>query len=150
MKKILFILAFLISSCGYQPIYINNNVKNFEFNKIIYKGENNINKKITKSLNLKEIKSNLLLDELILESSFKVEETSKNKKGQVKTYRSSIFVNLSINKNDKIIKNKIFLGEFLYNNRDNKFELVQYQANIKEDLIDRVIEDIILFLNLKW
>ena len=149
MKKILFILAFLISSCGYQPIYINNNVKNFEFNKIIYKGENNINKKITKSLNLKEIKSNLLLDELILESSFKVEETSKNKKGQVKTYRSSIFVNLSINKNDKIIKNKIFLGEFLYNNRDNKFELVQYQANIKEDLIDRVIEDIILFLNLK-
>ena len=149
MKKFLFIIIFLISSCGYQPIYINKNLKNFEFSKIITEGENDINKKIINSISLKEDRTNVLLNEILLKSSFKVEETSKNKKGQVNSYRSSIFINLSINKNGEIIKNKDFLGEFTYNNKDNKFELVQHQADIKEDLINQAIEDIVLYLNLQ-
>jgi len=149
MKKFLVIIIFLISSCGYQPIYINKNLKNFEFSKIITEGENDINKKIINSISLKEDRTNVLLNEILLKSSFKVEETSKNKKGQVNSYRSSIFINLSINKNGEIIKNKDFLGEFTYNNKDNKFELVQHQADIKEDLINQAIEDIVLYLNLQ-
>ena len=149
MKKFLIIIIFLISSCGYQPIYINKNLKNFEFSKIITEGENDINKKIINSISLKEDRTNVLLNEILLKSSFKVEETSKNKKGQVNSYRSSIFINLSINKNGEIIKNKDFLGEFTYNNKDNKFELVQHQADIKEDLINQAIEDIVLYLNLQ-
>ena len=149
MKKFLVVIIFLISSCGYQPIYINKNLKNFEFSKIITEGENDINKKIINSISLKEDRTNVLLNEILLKSSFKVEETSKNKKGQVNSYRSSIFINLSINKNGEIIKNKDFLGEFTYNNKDNKFELVQHQADIKEDLINQAIEDIVLYLNLQ-
>ncbi len=149
MKKFLVIIIFLISSCGYQPIYINKNLKNFEFSKIITEGENDINKKIINSISLKEDRTNVLLNEILLKSSFKVEETSKNKKGQVNSYRSSIFINLSINKDGEIIKNKDFLGEFTYNNKDNKFELVQHQADIKEDLINQAIEDIVLYLNLQ-
>ncbi len=149
MKKFLVIIIFLISSCGYQPIYINKNLKNFEFSKIITEGENDINKKIINSVSLKEDRTNILLNEILLKSSFKVEETSKNKKGQVNSYRSSIFINLSINKNGEIIKNKDFLGEFSYNNKDNKFELVEHQADIKEDLINQAIEDIVLYLNLQ-
>ena len=149
MKKFLVIIIFLISSCGYQPIYINKNLKNFEFSKIITEGENDINKKIINSISLKEDRTNVLLNEILLKSSFKVEETSKNKKGQVNSYRSSIFINLSINKDGEIIKNKDFLGEFTYNNKDNKFELVEHQADIKEDLINQAIEDIVLYLNLQ-
>jgi len=149
MKKFLFILIFLTSSCGYQPIYINNNLQNFEFNKITTEGEKDINKKIVNSISLKENNLNNLLNELYVKSSFQVDETSKNKKGQVKTYRSSISVNLSINKDGKVIKNKNFFGEFAYNTKDNKFELVEHQADIKEDLINQVIESIILYLNLQ-
>ena len=149
MKKFLFTFIFFISSCGYQPIYINNNLKNFEFNKIITEGESDINRKIIKSVLFKENRSNALLNQLLLKSSFKVEETSKNKKGQVNSYRSSIIINLSINKDNEVIKNKSFLGEFTYNNKENKFELVEYQAGIKEDLINQVIEEIILYLNLQ-
>ena len=149
MKKFLFAFIFFISSCGYQPIYINNNLKNFEFNKIITEGESDINRKIIKSVLFKENRSNALLNQLLLKSSFKVEETSKNKKGQVNSYRSSIIINLSINKDSKVIKNKSFLGEFTYNNKENKFELVEYQADVKEDLINQVIEEIILYLNLQ-
>ncbi len=149
MKKFLVVIIFLISSCGYQPIYINNNLKNFEFSKIVTEGEKDVNKKIINSVSLKENSSNILLNEILLKSSFKVEETSKNKKGQVNSYRSSIFVSLSINKNDKTIKTKNFSGEFTYNNKDNKFELVEHQSDIKDDLINQVVEDIILFLNLQ-
>ena len=149
MKKFLVVIIFLISSCGYQPIYINNNLKNFEFSKIVTEGEKDVNKKIINSVSLKENSSNILLNEILLKSSFKVEETSKNKKGQVNSYRSSIFVSLSINKNDKTIKTKDFSGEFTYNNKDNKFELVEHQSDIKDDLINQVVEDIILFLNLQ-
>ena len=149
MKKFLFAFIFFISSCGYQPIYINNNLKNFEFNKIITEGESDINRKIIKSVLFKENRTNALLNQLLLKSSFKVEDTSKNKKGQVNSYRSSIIINLSINKDNEVIKNKSFLGEFTYNNKENKFELVEYQAGIKEDLINQVIEEIILYLNLQ-
>ena len=115
MKRFLFILIFLISSCGYQPIYLNNNLKNFEFNKIIAEGEKEINRNIINSLSLKENRNDKQLNELLIKSSFRVEETSKNKKGQEKSYRSSILVNLTVNKNKNIIKSKSFSEEFVYN-----------------------------------
>lgn len=148
MKKIIFILIFLITSCGYKPIFSNNNLKNFEYSKINYEGDKDINRNIESTISLKENKANKMLNELLIRSSFEVKETSKNKKGQVNSYSSRIFVNLTIKKNEKIIKNKIFIEEFFYNNKDNKFELVDYQADIKTDLINKIVEDIIVFLNL--
>ena len=106
------------------------------------------NRNIINAISLKEDKVNKSLNELSIESTYKVEETSKNKKGQINSYRSSIYVSLTIKKDQNIIKNKSFSKEFVYNNKDNKFELVEYQADIKIDLINKIIEDIILFLNL--
>ena len=94
---------------------------------------------------MKEDKTNPVLNELLLVSSFKVNETSKDKKGQIKSYKSKIVVNLTIKNNKNIIKYKTFSEEFTYNNKDNKFELVEYQENIKENLINKIIEDTILF-----
>lgn len=148
MKKYLFIIILFVSGCGYQSIYSNNKTQNFEFYKITTEGENYINRKIVNSISLKEDKTNPVLNELLLVSSFKVNETSKDKKGQIKSYRSKIVVNLTIKNNKNIIKYKTLSEEFTYNNKDNKFELVEYQENIKEDLINKIIEDTILFLNL--
>ena len=149
MKKILVILIFIFSSCGYQPIYIKNNLKNVEFYKINLEGENKINTQIINSLSIKENSSNKYLSELSLISSYKIEEISKNSKGQTQSYRSSIVVNMSIIKNKELKKSKIFSGEFTYNKKDNKFELIEYQENIKNELINSVIEDMILFLNIE-
>ncbi len=149
MKKILVILIFIFSSCGYQPIYIKNNLKNVEFYKINLEGENKINTQIINSLSIKENSTNKDLSELSLISSYKIEEISKNSKGQTQSYRSSIVVNMSIIKNKELKKSKIFSGEFTYNKKDNKFELIEYQENIKNELINSVIEDMILFLNIE-
>ena len=150
MKKLLFIIIIFITSCGYQPIYLKNDLKNIEFYKINTEGESEVNSQILNSLSLKENTSNKKLAELTLSSFFKVEEISKNSKGQTETYRSSISVVLKIIKNKNKLKNKIFSDEFTYNKKDNRFELIEYQANIKNQLVNGIIEDLILFLNIEW
>ena len=148
MKKIFIILLFFISSCDYQPIYVNNNSKNLEFSEIIFEGDNRINRQIINSLSFKENKNNNSLNKLLLKTTFVVEETSKNSKGQIESYRTSILVNLTISKNKKILKKKDFFEDFTYNNKENKFELVEYQDSVKNNIINKIIEEIILYINL--
>ena len=148
MKKILLIFIFLLSQCGYQPIFVNKNLNNMEFYKITHNGDVEINRKILGSLSFKENKLKDTLDSLLINSSFEIIETSKNSKGQVESYKSKIFLNLIISNKKRIITNKNFVKEFSYNVKKNKFELVRYQNGIKDNLIDKIIEDIILYISL--
>ena len=149
IKKIFILFILLVTSCGYQPIYVNNNLENLIFNKINLKGDDQINRKIINSVSLKENPLNEELNELTLSSNFNIFETSKDSKGQTETYRSIINIEIKITKNNQIKKKKIFSNETSYNRKDNKFELTQYQSNIRNNLINKTIEDIILFLNIK-
>jgi hypothetical protein len=149
MKKTFFILLFFISSCGYQPIYINKSLKNYEFKKINLDGDSYINKKIINILSIKENDENDE-NELFISSSYGIEEVSKNSKGQVELYKSTIIVNLEIkNTQNQSIKNRNFTEEFTYNNKQNKFDLTEYQSSIKNNLINEIISDTIIFLNLE-
>ena len=149
MKKILLIFVFLLTNCNYQPIYINKSLNNVEFSKITINGDTDINRKIINSLSFKENEFDDTLNNLLIKSSYKIQETSKNSKGQVESFRSQIIVNLIINNKKKTILNKNFLKDFSYANKENKFELVQYQNEVKNNLINKIIEDIILFINLQ-
>ena len=148
MKKTFFILLFSISSCGYQPIYINKPSEIYEFKKIVFGGDNYINNKIINILSIKEnneIDNNNILH---IVSTFDTEEVSKNSKGQVELYKSTINVNLQIKDiNNQIIQKRNFAKEFRYNNKQNKFNLAQYQSSIKDDLINKIVSDTIIFLN---
>ena len=148
MKKFLLIFIFLLSECGFQPVYLNKNLKEIEFNKIILEGNIDINRKIVGSLSFKENKLNNTLNNLLIKSSYKITETSKNSKGQVESYKSQINLNLIVKDGKEIINSKNFFKEFSYNNKDNKFELVRYQNEVKDNLIYKIIEDIILYLNI--
>ena len=148
MRKIFFILLFL-TSCGYQPIYVNKNLESIEFREINLIGEKDINKKIINSLSVKENKENDNLNTLLISSSSLIEETVKNKEGQVKSFKTIVSVNLEIkNIKNNITQRKKFLKEFTYTNKQNKFELVEYQNTVKNDLVDKIISEIILYLNL--
>ena len=149
MKKILLIFIFFLTSCNYQPIYVNKNLNNIEFSKIIIEGEKDINRKIINSLSLKENEFDDTLNNLLIESLYEIQETSKNSKGQVQSYRSIIEVNLIIKNKKELVLKKNFLKDFSYANKDKKSELIQYQNDIKNNLINKIIEDIILFINLQ-
>ena len=148
MKKTFFILLFFISSCGYQPIYINKSSEIYEFKEIILNGDSYVNNKI---INILSIKENNEIDNkniLHITSSFNTDEISKNSKGQVELYKSTINVNLQIkNINNQVIQKRNFAKEFTYNNKQNKFDLAQYQSSIKDDLINKIVSDTIIFLN---
>ncbi len=136
----------LTVSCGYKPIYSKNDQLILEFSKIITDGNNKINNQIISNIDLKEnLSSNT---EFILTTSYNIEETSKNSKGQVETYRSIINSQLIIKKEKEVLKSKNFINEFSYNNKDNKYELTKYQNEIKNNLINELSEEIILFLKL--
>ena len=148
MKKTFFILLFFISSCGYQTIYINKSSKIYEFNKVIFDGDNYINKKI---INILSIEENNEIDNkniLHISSSYNSEEISKNSKGQVELYKSTINVNLQIkNINNQVIQKRNFAKDFTYNNKENKFDLDQYKKSNQDNLINKIISDIIIFLD---
>ena len=148
MRNIFILIVLFTYSCGYQPIYLNKNIKNYEFSKIYLEGNKKINKKIIDTVLLKENKLDKNLNELLLKSNLTTIETSKDQKGKVLTYRSIVNIDLTIKKNEKIIKNKIFTKDVSYNNKENKFELVEYQDRLIINLINRSIEEIVLYLNL--
>ena len=149
MKKILLLIILFTSACGYNPIYLNKNLDNFKFLTVTLNGDKEINRKIVSALSIKEDKSNLNNENLILDSSFKIEETSKNSKGQVTSYRSTITVKFTIKENNEIKNNKEFRDSFAYGNRENKFDLVTYQNEVKNNITNKIIEEIIFYMNLE-
>jgi hypothetical protein len=148
MKKFLLIFIFLLTECGYQPIFLNKNLSETEFYKITFEGDVEINRKIIESLSFKENKIKNTLNNLLVKSSLEIIETSKNSSGKVESYKSKIIFNLVIINQKEEITNKNFVKEFSYNTKDNKFELVKYQSEVKDILINKIIEDIILFMNI--
>jgi len=146
MKIISIVLIIFLTSCGYSPIYLNNNLENFEYKEILSKGNEDINKKIISALNIKKDNNNKY--KFQISSSFKIDELSKNSKGQIELYKSTLSVSIKVKDSKNVdIKSKNYHKEFTYSNRDNKFELVEYQNSIQKNLLEIIIGEINLFLN---
>jgi hypothetical protein len=149
MIKRLFLVFFIsLSACGYQPLYTNNISEN-KFSEIVLNGDMEISERIRNSSLILEDKSNKNLDKLTINTDYKIEETSKNSQGQIESYKSILNINLLISTKDKIKDNINFTKNFDYQNKSNKFELKNYQNDIKNNLINEVVKEIIIFLNSK-
>tara|TARA_S200000501_G_scaffold365297_1_gene398561 strand:- start:927 stop:1379 length:453 start_codon:yes stop_codon:yes gene_type:complete len=148
-KKIsIFLLLLFISSCGYQPLYIGKKGNKFEFKKITLEGDKDINRRIISSLQFEEKKDSSLNKSIVIQSKKNIDETSKDSKGRVASFRTTVQLNISIIENNKITINKTFLKDFSYNTKDNKFDLSEYQREVENNLVNKIIEDLILFMNL--
>ena len=142
---LLLIICIFFNSCGYSPIY--KSIKEFNYSKIIYKGDKKLNRQISSALSLKEDKNNNGLNKLTLETNKKILVTSKNSKGQIQSYRMVIYLNLIIENSEKKIQQKTFVKDFSYNTKNNKFELSEYENQIENNLIQDIIEEINIYLN---
>ena len=45
-------------------------------------------------------------------------------------------------------KQKSFIQNFNYNNIENKIDLSSYQDDVEDNLVNKIVEDLILFINL--
>ena len=149
MKKILILIIFLTAACGYQPMYISKNTENYTFKEITLTGNDKINKKIVSALNLKKDSTGVNKNEAYIDSDINIFVTSKNSKGQITSYRTTITLNFKIKDNNEITKNKKFLKDFSYNNKENKFKLNQYQKGIEKSLTKKIIEEMVIYLDLQ-
>ena len=149
MRKIFILFLLIITSCGYQPVYkidqINDTLK---IKEIKLSGDKTLSEKISKGLSVEIVKSNASLNKLDINSQKNVTETSKNSKGQVTSYKTTISTIISIiDGEDNIVRKKNVSKQFSYNVLTNKFKLKEYQEEIENNLINQIIRDINIFLN---
>ena len=147
MKKIFLISIILfLNGCGYTPLYSSkdSNYKVISLNK-------NVNNSLTNYVqNSIEVISNEDAEKS-LNISFEYNENIsvilKNSKGDPTKNRLNIVIDLSlIDSNDNLITSKQFSESFEYNIDDNKFNLKQYEKNIKFNLIEDITQQILVFL----
>lgn len=147
MKKILLILFFIVTACGYEPLYkTKNEINKINISDIEIIGNITLGKKILSKLPVKILKDKSL-NKLILNSNKNITETSKNSQGQVVSYRTALIVQLSLLDNkDNLIKERTISKNFSYNTQENKFKLKEYQIEVENNLINKIIEDINIYL----
>jgi len=137
-----FIICLFLVSCGFQSIYVSDK-SDFSFNKSNALGEIKISKDIIS--NLSGLKKDDGKYELIIETAFKKEITSKNKKGDPEVFDMSIDVNVTLKKDNDILRNR-FREKLSYNNLKSKFELKQHENNLKSNLVQEITQDILIYL----
>tara|TARA_S200000501_G_C20838372_1_gene750433 strand:+ start:1057 stop:1512 length:456 start_codon:yes stop_codon:yes gene_type:complete len=149
MKKIVILMLFVITSCGYQPLYkANKGVSDLKIQNVELLGDVKISKEILSSLPIVLVNNDKTLNSLNIDSDVRIIEVSKNSKGQVTSYRTTLTVKLKVlDSKNNIIDEKISQREFSYNTDQNKFKLKEYQSKIQKNLIKSIIEDIIIYLN---
>ena len=148
MKKLFILILFFVTSCGYQPLYVDKSSSDLIFNKIELIGDKEINRRIMSFISLKEDKNEEKLNQLVLKSNEDITETSKDSKGRVATLKTTVEIKLVILNGNQIIKERVFNENFSYNNKNNKFDLEKYQGEVKNNLVDKIIEQMSIYLSL--
>lgn len=142
-KKNLLLVGFLIilfsQGCGFKPVYSSKNLS-FSIGKIQH-DNNKLNFQISRSL--KSLSNENADNDIDLELISKKEKKiiSKNKSGDPEIFELKIIINIKIQE-----KQKTFVTKQNYNNKENKFELNEYEIEIEKQLINEIIDDILLYL----
>ena len=144
MKKILIIIfiSLLLNSCGYKSILVNE-ASNFSIKEFKILNEEKTSKYIAK--NLQEYKKIDGIHSVTIESSYTRDISSKNKKGNPETFSMQLVVNISISSEDKILKNS-FKEVVNYNNKESKFKLKTFEENLKNNLLEKILQDIKIYM----
>ena len=145
-NKILIFFFIFIFGCGYQPIFSDKNIK-FSIGQIDVNGNDKLNRALLKNLeNYKKTSKGTKLYDLIITIEYKRFISSKDTKGNPKTFRMEITNELKVLNNNELMIAKIFKKTQNYDNKSSKFELKQYEENTTKNLIEKISEDIITFL----
>ena len=149
MKKLIYIVIalFVLNNCGYTPIYSSKN--NNLYIDISQKNRSKLNSKIENNIKKFSNENNENIIQLEISSNKKINIISKDKKGDPSRFSMIISLTINIlNKNNyEINKTKSFTEKFDYNNNSNKFSLKQYEKDIEDNLINKIVERSIIYLS---
>ena len=139
------ILIFFLSGCGYTPIYTSKD-SNFAIYQLNTTGNDKLNRIISGKLrDYKNTNANKQLN-LTINTKSNREVSSKDYKGNPKTYRINLKSNIVIIDSKGNKKNKIFVKSKDYNNKNNKSELKKLENETSKILAEKIAEEIIVYL----
>ena len=150
LKKSLIIVIFLLTaSCGYESIYSKKNIVNYNFSisSINFEGDRDINLKIKQKFNNYILKKRDKEFKLNIRSVSKKIILAKDLSGDPTSFKSitttyiDVFVNNNFNNNFKIKKS------VKYENRSNKFELKNFEKELKFNLAETIADELIFKLS---
>jgi len=148
-KKIILLLLFLLSSCGYEATYSKKNSTNYDFtvSDLSFVGDRVVNLKIKEKL--KNYAQDKKEKDFILKISSTSEKVilSKNTASDATSFKNSISISVEVLMNNKFKSNFVILESFNYNNISNKFNLKQYEKNIKNNLAEAASDKLIFKLS---
>ena len=139
-----------LSGCGYTPLYSSK-----DSNYKVISLKSNVNSSLTNYIqNSIDVLSNENAEKKLNINFDYIEEISiilKDAKGNPSKNRLKVIIDLSIfDVKNNLIASRKFSENFEYNIDDNKFNLKQYEKNIKINLIEDITQQILEFLaNLK-
>ncbi len=140
-----FIFLFFLSGCGYSTVFKSKDY-NFSVNQLATTGDVNLNRIISQKLSIyKDTSSNKQLT-LTINTSLQKEVSSKDTKGNPKTYRLIVKSNILIKSLEGQEKNKLFLRSVDYNNKNNKFDLKKFENEISKSLAGKIADELITYL----
>jgi hypothetical protein len=150
LKKSFIVVFFLLTtSCGYESIYSKKNSINYNFSisTINFEGDRDINLKIKQKFN------NYILNKKDKEFRLNIKSISekvilaKNLSGDPTSFKNTTttYVNVFLENN---LKNTFKIKKSVkYNNRSNKFELKNFEKELKINLAETIADELIFKLS---
>ena len=134
-KKILYIsLIFILTNCGFTPIYLKNTNVNFSIEQVTYEGDRDLNNFLKTNLNQYKNKNANKIN-IEVNSIYRKVILSKDGKGEVANYQLEaevLFLIKPSNKKIKITEKKIM------DSMDDKFEEARYERTIKQNFASSI------------
>ena len=147
MNKIYLALIFIfLYSCGYTPIY-SSKESNYEIIGFKKNVNNNLTNYVENSIRVLSNEKSKKRFNINFEFKDDIEVILKDSKGDPKKNRITISIEIFIlNENGNLIITRKFIENFEYNISDNKFDLRQYEKNIKQNLVEDITQQIQVYL----
>lgn len=143
-KKIFFNLLILcfISSCSYKPLFNQNQVNNFKFQKIQIKGDKRIVQILINKLGISEKREGDL--NLSIEGKKKVSVSNKSSTGKILEYGVNLTFEIEVKsriEQKKIYSKKISKNES-FKNSDNYSDTISDEKKVIDNISDLVSDQI--------
>ena len=143
-KKFFIFLIFLVSACGYTPIYKGLSDINFEINITQLKGDSTINNHIRNDLaRYREREgSNKDLYTISINSEYEKSSISKNLSGDDTSYELRVVSKINIT-SEKFTDELIIVEKLNMANMSDDFEENEYEQTIKVNFANSIVRKLI-------
>ena len=148
-KNILLVFFLLTASCGYEAIYSKKNSVNYNFSitSINFDGDRDVNLRIKQKLNNYILTKQNKKFDLDIKTVEEKTILAKDDTGDPTNFENIINVNIKVFIEGDLQKNIEIKKSFKYENITNKYDLGNYERELKTNLAETIAEELVFKLS---